>query len=339
MDDQLVLQARLQKKIDENLRERVAAHKANISRLEAARVGAHNFAATIGNKPLVMLAQGDSWFDYPLHGNGPLPGDTDVIAQLRRIGAMPPTILNLAVAGDTAVSEMSLKRQSAMIEQLRDMSNWIDGKPDAILFSAGGNDIAGEEFCIFLDFNDGNSSGLNRDRFQKALGMVEACYLDLFSIRDRIVPKVPIFGHCYDFPIPNGAHPICAGPWLKPSLDYCNWSVAKGTTIVHQALAAFRTMLKRLEADPKNIFHLVETQGTLKLADWANELHPYPDGFKAIAQKFADALDAKLRPTFGAEFHVSLDIDASTPSDDPLSNAANRPPRVRKPRGKGRNRT
>lgn len=126
--------------------------------------------------------------------------------------------------------------------------------------------------------------------------MVEACYLSLFALRDRIVPGVLIFGHCYDFPIPNGAHPPCAGPWLKPSLDFCNWSVADGTTIVHDALAAFRTMVKRLADKPANRFHLVDTQGTLAPADWANELHPYPDGFRKIAQKFADALAAELGP-------------------------------------------
>lgn len=321
VNHQIILQDQLRKKIEQEMRERVAAHKVNVARLEAARSSARNFSVSLGNRPLVLLAHGDSWFDYPLSGNGPSLGDTDVIAQLRRIGAMPPTILNLSVAGNTALNEMSLSRQSILIEQLGDQSNWIDGKPDAILFSAGGNDIAGEEFCIFLDFNDGNSSGLNLDRFQKSLGMVEACYLNLFSIRDRVVPNVPIFGHCYDFPIPNGAHPICAGPWLKPSLDYCNWSVSSGIAIARQALTEFRAMLKRLEAEPTHNFHVIETQGTLNPDNWANELHPYPEGFKAIAHKFADALDTFLRPTFGEKFRSSLE-GASPAAGDRSSDAS-----------------
>jgi hypothetical protein len=121
---------------------------------------------------------------------------------------MPPTILNLAHYGETAVTEMSLTKQQRMIEALADPDNWLTGKPDAILISAGGNDVAGEQFCIFLDFNNGKSSGLNSTRFTKALGAVEACYLDLFALRDRVAPDVPIFGHCYDFPVPNGAHPL-----------------------------------------------------------------------------------------------------------------------------------
>lgn len=298
MGKQLAVRKQLRDSVAQDIQARVAIHKENIARLHSANSGTQHFTGEITRRPLVLFANGDSWFDYPLHGNIPLPGDTDIIAQLRKLGAVPPTILNLAVAGDTSVGEMSLDRQAEMIKQLSDKSNWIDGKPDAILFSAGGNDIAGEAFCIFLDFNDGKSAGLNVDRFTKALGMVEACYLDLFTIRDRIVPGVPIIGHCYDFPIPNGSHPICAGPWLKPSLDFCHWSLADGTRIVHNALAELRNRLKKLAADPDNNFHLVETQGTFKPEDWANELHPYPDGFKIMANKFAAELDRLLGPTF-----------------------------------------
>jgi hypothetical protein len=43
--------------------------------------------------------------------------------------------------------------------------------------------------------------------------MVEASYLALFAFRDQNAAGIPIFGHCYDFPIPNGVHPACAGPW------------------------------------------------------------------------------------------------------------------------------
>ncbi len=294
MDDQGFVEVHAKQRADQEIAQRTQIHKANIARMTSARRSASLLAVAESTKPLIMLAQGDSWFDYPLSGNSISTEDTDIIAQLRRIGDLPPTILNLAVHGETAVNEMSLSKQERMISALQDDANWIDGKPDAILFSAGGNDIAGEQFCIFLDFNTGAASGLNTDRFSKSLGAVEACYLELFLLRDRVAPGVPIFGHCYDFAIPNGAHPICAGPWLKPSLDYCQWTTAQGTVIVHEALAEFRDMLVRLAGIPANNFHLVDTQGTLKPPDWANELHPRPDGFGRFAQMFADALRAKF---------------------------------------------
>jgi hypothetical protein len=63
---------------------------------------------------------------------------------------------------------------------------------------------------------------------------------------------------------------------------------------VRQALSAFRTMLLGLAAEAANDFHLVDTQGVLTSEDWANELHPFPNGFKAIARKFVAALQARF---------------------------------------------
>ena len=64
-----------------------------------------------------------------------------------------------------------------MITALQDNSNWLEsGKPDAILFSGGGNDVAGDQFCVFLDYANPAPGGLNETRFEEALGMVKASY-------------------------------------------------------------------------------------------------------------------------------------------------------------------
>ena len=202
---------------------------------------------------MVLLAHGDSWFDYPLSGNAPSLGNTDIIAQLEAMGTPCPLTANLSHYGDATVDEMSLPKQRRMIEAIGDPGNWPGaGKPDAILVSGGGNDIAGDRFCIFLDYAGPGAAGLNRVRFDKALSMVEASYRDLFAFRDRYAPGVPIFGHCYDFAIPNARHPPCAGPWLKPSLDYAGWNVARGRAIVKEALQEFRAVLFALAAEPAN---------------------------------------------------------------------------------------
>jgi hypothetical protein len=232
-----------------------------------------------------MLAHGDSWFDYPLSGNDLSFGDTDIIARLRGMGRLNPVILNISHYGDATTDEMSLPKQERMISSLQDPANWMgSGKPDAILFSGGGNDVVGDQFCIYLDYALPGATGLNAGRFDKALSAVEASYLDLFAFRERYAPGVPVIGHCYDFPIPNGVHPVCAGPWLKPSLDYCGWDLTQGTAIARAALSDFKNVLLRLASDAANNFSIVDTQGTLAAADWANELHPYPDGFKKIAE-------------------------------------------------------
>ncbi len=295
MPDELI-SAQVNNTIANDIAERGKQHQATIARLKAAEAHARTFREEVPLKtPLVMLAIGDSWFDYPLDGNSLTIGATDIIAQLQTMGGNPPVIYNLSHYGDATTDEMSLPKQERTIQALQDPDNWLgSGKPDAILFSGGGNDIAGNQFCIFLDYAAPGVDGLNRDRFEKALGMVEASYLDLFVLRNRYAKDVPIIGHAYDFPIPNGAHPACAGPWLLPSLQYCNWSVLEGTAIVKEALLAFNAMLIRLAADPTNNFTVAPTQGLLQPGDWANELHPYPAGFKTMANAFLKVIAAKF---------------------------------------------
>jgi hypothetical protein len=124
MDMDIFVQEEARKRIEQDINERIAVHKANIVRLATAQASATTLGVAVRNRPLILLAQGDSWFDYPLTGNGLPLVDTDVIAQLRRIGPMPPIILNLAHHGDAAVDEMSLPKQERMIAALRDPSNW-----------------------------------------------------------------------------------------------------------------------------------------------------------------------------------------------------------------------
>ncbi len=295
MDDTVAFKQQFDQAIERDIDAKLAAHKAKVARVKAGRSALMALKAPTPS-PLYMLSVGDSWFDYPLVGNGPLPGQTDVISQLEAMGTQNPLIANVAHWGYSAIEELALPRQERMVQTLADADNWSSsGKPDAILMSGGGNDIAGDNFCIYLDFNDGRSTGLDPARFAGVIASIKVSYLDLFSFRDQYAPGVPIFGHDYDFPTPNGVHPICSGPWLQPSLAYRGWTdVQKGAAIVKAALQAFSALLVSLEADPANNFHLVPTQGTLAAGEWANELHPTPDGFKAIAAKFEVALRAKF---------------------------------------------
>jgi len=283
MPSSIEARQQLRDSINSDIAARTAAHQANIARI---------MAAPPAVQPLALLAHGDSWFNYPLTGNGLPLTDTDIIAQLPALGTPNPVIYNISHFGDAASVEMGLPKQQRLIASLTTPANWfVGGKPDAILFSGGGNDIVGDTFCIFLNYAVSGASGLNVTRFDEALGMVEACYLSLFALRDQYAPGVPIFGHCYDFPIPNGVAPPCAGPWLQPSLNFYNWTnIVEGTAIVHQALIEFKNVLQNLTLDPANNFILIDTQGTLVPASWANELHPYPPGFNQFATLFATAL-------------------------------------------------
>lgn len=291
----LELQNGTRQSIEAEIAARTQQHQAAVARLRTVHAEAVGLGARPAPSPLILLAHGDSWFDYPLTGNGLPIAQTDIIAQLGNIGDLAPVILNISHYGDATTQEMSLPKQQRLLASLQDPANWgPSGRPDAVLFSGGGDDIAGDQFCIYLDYAAQGSNGLNAARFADVLGSVMASYLDLFAFRDRYAPSVPILGHCYDFPVPSGVHPLCAGPWLKPSLDFCGWDLQQGAAIVRVALTQFRAMLTTLANDPANNFVLADTQGALAASEWANELHPDPGGFAKIADVYVRALRTKF---------------------------------------------
>ena len=282
------LQAELRDSIQDEIDGRIHTHQRELVRLRAA-MAARPQAPT----PLMILSHGDSWFNYPLTGNGPPIGDTDIIAHLKRMGNPKPKILNLSHFGDATTDEMGLEKQKRLIKALTTPQNWISGKPDVILFSGGGNDIAGDPFCIYLNYKDSGLPGLDVDRFAGRLASMKASYLDLFLFRDRYANGVPIFGHGYDNARPMNPHPPCTGPWMKPSLNFTGWNDEEGAAILLDALTRFRGVLTDLEASSKNYnFTVVHTEGTLAKEDWANELHPHPPGFKKLADRFLTALQS-----------------------------------------------
>jgi hypothetical protein len=189
---------------------------------------------------------------------------------------------------------MGLKNQEQYLSDVT-TGSWLNGKPDAILVSAGGDDIAGDQFVIYLDYAGGGLSS----RITAAIDSIEASYQALFQFRDVHAPGVPIFGHCYDYAIPNGWHPIFAGPWLKASLDFASYNYSQGLGIVKQVIDDFNVMLSGLASVAINNFILIDTRGTLTRdtshpLGWANEIHPYTDGFISLAQKFVPVLRSKF---------------------------------------------
>ena len=262
--------------------------------MEAKRSKAVAVGKAVQPPPLLMLANGDSWFNYPLKDNGPACGETDIIVKLREMGKPKPFILSVAHWGDTAVDELSLPKQKRMKDALQNGANWgTQGKPDAILISAGGNDIAGDQFCIFInDVSAGKP--LNAARLKTAMGIIEASYHELFEFRDKYASNVPIYGHCYDFAIPNGKTPPFpgVGPWLQPSFHFSGQTnLTENKKAVAEALVLLKELLKDLAAKSANNFRLIDTHGTIKdESEWANELHPVEATFEKFAKVFLKRL-------------------------------------------------
>jgi hypothetical protein len=306
MDNRAQLSLELQETSKAAIESNIQTHKIKTARMRDAvalrttlQVAQPN--TPIPKVPLDFLAIGDSWFEYPLLGNGPLPAENQAIVaatQLQSMGNPPPQILNQSLHGQATTEMLSYENQQKMLSVLKDPAQWLNqqtGLPDAILVSAGGDDLVGDQLAIYLDYGGG---GLNVQRFQGILDSVRASYMDLFAVRDRFAKGVPIIGHCYDYAIPNGVHPIwTANSWLQPSLTFAGYDYNTGLGIITLMIDTFYGMLSNLAASPANNFIVIDTRNTLtrdatQPNGWCNEIHPYFPGFTALANRFLVGLRA-----------------------------------------------
>ena len=281
----------LQQQIHLDINTRKAEHK---KQLEDAR---KNFAGE-RLQPLNLLADGDSWYDYPLPSQGHLP--TDVIVSLTELLNLDPQPLKLAHYGDATTTLLGAKKRELLVSTLRDPAHTPF---DAILFSGGGNDLVGDAFRFWLkeaasvgkDF----TKAVNDDALQDILDIVRRAYTDLIEVRNQYADGCYIVFHQYDFATPTNMS-VCnglVGPWLQPSFKDRGWAppvdalfLQNGRLVVKEILSQFATMLGELAKNSTRVV-VVESQGTLDPdTDWENELHPTHDGFGKIAGKFQQAL-------------------------------------------------
>ena len=305
MDKRTRLYTQLLESSKQQRDQNVSEHKLRTARMKRALVSRRELQATRKETPipkvqLDFLAIGDSWFEYPLYNEVVSFQNNAIVApsQLGSMGNPPPQILNQALHGQATTAVLSWENQEKMIQVLQDPSQWLNeatGLPDAILISAGGDDLVGDQLAIYIDYGGG---GLNLQRFQGVLDSVKASYLDLFAFRDLFAKGVPIIGHCYDYAIPNNVHPICTpSAWLWPSLSFAGYDYGGGLQVITQMIDKFHDMLATLAAVPGNNFSFIDTRNTLNRDatqpnGWANEIHPWYPGFTDLASKFLAGLRA-----------------------------------------------
>jgi hypothetical protein len=278
-------------------RERSEAYDAEVARWKSMRSpGGLGFGAGASSKPaLRILAEGDSWFDFPFGGK-PFRGG-DVIERLRDLVPFP--ILNLAVRGDEARFMLGCTQRRRLRELLADPSRDFN----VLLFSGGGNDLVGEAFRLWIrdrDACDGDPArAVNDASIGCILQVVRTAYEDLLDLRDRIAAATPgrtisVLLHAYDWAVPTGAGVCGYGPWLKPSLEDRGWTnPAEARAIVKDALTRFANLLADIARQYDDVT-VVGTQGTLGRTDWNDELHPNREGFQKVARCFHTAMKQRF---------------------------------------------
>jgi hypothetical protein len=270
--------------------------KAQIERERKARIDqyvtkrARSAAVHARAVQLSVLAEGDSWFDYP----GILGTRGSVIDHLARKIDTP--ILNLAHRGDEVRQMLSLVQREEITRRLTDGVPDVGGAFDILLFSGGGNDLVGDQFCIWLkQYQPGMSAQdvIDTPRLDAVLAIVEAGYRDLLEIRNAMSPTTSVFLHTYDFAVPNGKGVCGVGPWLRPSLKFRQVPQPLRAGVVKEMLVRFDSRVRQLAAGYPKVY-VVPTQGTLSASEWDNEIHPDRKGFEKVAGKFAAELRAKF---------------------------------------------
>jgi hypothetical protein len=243
----------------------------------------------------VLIAEGDSWFDYPLH---------DVLKMLEDEHAFDAE--SVAHRGDR-VEEMAFGPG-----QLEEFSRRLEKVlrtgvvPKAILLSGGGNDIAGDEFGMLLNHAASPIAGLNDDIVTGVIDRrIKTAYVFVIGVITAICQRyvnqpIPIIVHGYDFPVPDGrgflgGFWLLPGPWLKPGFDEKGFTdLSKNTAIMRDLIGRFNVMLKAATA-PFSHVHYLDLRSTLPNDSryktfWANELHPKELGFRLVANKFASLI-------------------------------------------------
>jgi hypothetical protein len=247
----------------------------------------------------VLIAEGDSWFDYPFH---------DILRILEDHYGYD--IESVAHKGDR-MEEMAYGagQFEALVRRIEKVLR-RGIVPRAVLLSGGGNDLAGVEFGMILNHASSAVPGLNglivegliNERLKTAYisilsGITEVCRL-------RIGNPVPIVIHGYDYPVPDGrgflgGGGILPGPWLEPGFRSKGFSnMDMRIDMVKNLIDRFNEMLLEVSSLPA-FPHVtyIDVRGTLDLSgnykeDWANEMHPSAAGFRKITSVFAETLSA-----------------------------------------------
>jgi lysophospholipase L1-like esterase len=251
----------------------------------------------------LLVAEGDSWFDYPFFDVLKLLEDEHGY-DVRHVAHMGDRVEDMAYGGGEGAGQLdALTRLLEKLLRERKV-------PRAILLSGGGNDIAGNEFFMLLEHRRSAASGLNA---QVVSGIIDQrlrlSYVTILSAVTRLCElrtgkRIPIVFHGYDYPVADGrgylgGWSLLPGPWLEPGFRQKGYTdTQERLELLRELMDRFNDMLASVAALP-GFEHTVyvDLRGTLTTGAgykklWENELHPSRKGFQLVTEKVARAIGA-----------------------------------------------
>ncbi|CAG1006867.1 hypothetical protein BURK1_03340 [Burkholderiales bacterium] len=248
----------------------------------------------------VLVAEGDSWFDYPFH---------DVLRELD--DEFGWDVEQVAHRGDSVESMAYDGGQLDDFVRVVERVARRGDTPRAILVSGGGNDVAGDAFAMLVNHRSSPVFGLNpailQGLLETRIRVAYATVLQAVTVacESLLGTRVPILLHGYDYPVPDGRGVLggwgwLPGPWLEPGFREKGYDdLAERVDIARDLIDRFYAMLGALVATPAfahvrvvDLRNALSTElaGARYKAWWGNELHPTQMGFRKVAGLF----DAKL---------------------------------------------
>lgn len=245
----------------------------------------------------VLIAEGDSWFDYP--GLDILSClEDEYLFDVESVARKGHCLEDMAYTGGQ-FEDFARKLEKLLREQT---------VPRAILLSGGGNDIAGDEFALLLNHAASSLTPLNGDIVKGVVDVrLRAAYLSMIGgltdiAKSYLNRPIPIIMHGYGYAVPDGrgflgGFSLLPGPWLEPGFRNKGWpSLNDNKKVIGDLIDRFNSMLQGVSAIPQlGHVYYVDLRNCLRddakyKNDWANELHPTRSGFRTVTKKFAELI-------------------------------------------------
>ena len=240
-----------------------------------------------------LISEGDSWFDYPPHPNGIDFLDDEGFWAIKRFEKSGDTLENIASDANLARIADTARKE----------------KPEAILLSAGGNDLFTEIperpdlrwiWRALTPFDPARTAAEHVDRLlwdEKKTELRQGFIRVIAALRDY----APILIHGYDYLTASGEKVMydgfrAAGPWILPSMRERGINDPnQQTAILGILIDEVNEILGALETTYPDSVMYIDLRGSLRPGrDWMNEIHPTEDGFHKVEEVFRDALLHRL---------------------------------------------
>ncbi|MBO0932406.1 DUF5995 family protein [Fibrella aquatilis] len=236
---------------------------------------------------LRIVAEGDSWFQYPFLLR-------DILDYLSGVY----NLKSVAAAGATLADYLENNEFLETIAQV---------KPAFFLLSGGGNDLLGEAFAgLIRETPDAVQTGTQRyftEAFAQTLTAVCERYRRILRLVQLGHPQVRVLVHGYDYVIPSGGDTALPGSssWMGDTLTERGITDgAEREGIARFIIDSFNAELAKIAAEYPNVTYL-DLRGTLRRTDrladyWYDEIHPNDKGFLSLSTKFIEAISGKKTP-------------------------------------------